>query len=266
LSLAECANLMGVKTVRYLPNRICGTLVVVALVIGGMVFPALGEKPETAKGGTAEGTAKAPTGMLYCVEFRGPCGPPVMPSFLAEKVHVAFLKEGMEMSVTGEPPLVSRGDLKYSAVATQGETDLRTGRIFAEVGPGSELTFKNKEGKSVVLQVDVSEVCWDLDRAAAVAKAEEAKADRLFLGRFQMEDLTSDVNVNEELGKQKSVRVSLDLVGISLVNGQEIGAFSEERRQMDVSREGAIGKAAKYLAEKAAVQFRDVGKKGSVGK
>jgi len=230
-----------------------------ALVVGYTTLAAFAVEAKGGTGRSAEGSKSPPTEMLFCVEFRGPCGPPAMPSFLGEKVAAALLKEGIQVVMGGQPPLVSRGDLKYSLVATQGETDLRGGRIFAEVGPGSELTFKNKEGKSVVLEIEVSQVCWDLDRREALARAREAKADRVILAFFQVEDMTQDVNPNGEFGKQKSVRVNLDLVRVSVAGGQEVTAFSEERRQMDISTEGAVAKAVKYLADKAAAQLRDLG-------
>jgi hypothetical protein len=245
-------------------RRMCCAAAVIALVAVLGAVPAMAESPAGA-GGSGQDSRKAPTEAFYCVEFRGPCGPPMMPSFLCEKVAAALLKEGLQVSVSGQPPLVSRGDLKYSLVATQGETDLRTGRIFAEVGPGSELSFKNKEGKSAVLQVDVSQICWDLDQAAAIAAAKEARADYAILGRLQVEDLTSDVNPDGKLGRQKSARVSLDLARVDLRDGKQVSVFSEERRQMDISYEGAAAKAAKYLAEKAAGQFRAAGKSGSQG-
>jgi len=245
-----------------LRNRTLMRLGMFVLVAVGLALPAFSQKPEGADVGSAK-APKTPAEALYCVEFRGPCGPAVMPGFLGEKILSAFVKEGMHVSLAGDAPLVSREDLKYSLVATQRETDLRAGRIYAEVGPGSELTFKNKDGKSVVLQIDITQACWDLDRSAAIAKAKESKADYVFLARFQVEDLTADVNTNEKLGKQKSFRVNLDVVGVSTSSGQVVASFSEERRQMDVSREGAISKAAKHLAEKAAGQFKDAAKKGS---
>jgi hypothetical protein len=238
---------------------------VAALLVILAGAPALADAPKGAEG-EAQSAEKLPAEILYCVEFRGPCGPPAMPSFLCDKVAAALLKEGFQVSVPGQPPLVSREDLKHSLVATQGETELRTGRIYAEVGPGSELSFKNKDGKSVVLQIDVSQVCWDLDRAAGIARAKEAKADYVILGRFQVEDLTADANVDAELGKQKSVRVSLDLVRVAVKDGRQVGAVSEERRQMDLSRDGAAAKAAGYLAEKASIQLRSASKGGAQGK
>jgi hypothetical protein len=223
-----------------------------ALLIAGAAIPAACQKGEDAAGaaGAEEGVKLA--GLLYCVEFRGPCGPPVMPSFLASKIVTAFDKRGMKVTFGGQPPLISREDLKYSMVVAQGETDLRTGRIYADVGPGSELTVKNAKGTSVVLQVDISQVCWDLDRTAAVAGAKLAKSDHALLARFQVDDLTSDANPHGELGRQKSVRVNLELIVTEVSTGEVVAAFSEECRQMDLSLEGAIAKGAKYLTEEAA--------------
>lgn len=224
----------------------------VSAVVITMATPALGQGDKgTARAAESEASSEL-AGVLYCVEFRGPCGPPVMPSFLASKIVSAFNNRGMDVTIAGNTPLMSRQDLKYSLVAAQGETDLRTGRIYAEVGPGSELNLKTDKGTSVVLQVDISQVCWDLDRAAAMADAKEAKRGHAILARFQVDDLTEDVNPHGELAKQKSVRVNLDLVVVDAATGAVVAAFSEECRQMDLSLESAISNGAKYLAGLAA--------------
>jgi len=207
-----------------------------------------------------EGTARADepvegsklAGMLYCIEFRGPCGPPVMPSFLGNKIISAFNSKGMNVILAPNTPLMSRQDLKYSLVAAQGETDLQTGRVFAEVGPGSELNLKTDKGTSVVLQVDISQVCWDLDRAAAIANAKSAKSSHAILAQFQVDDLTEEVNPGGEIGRQKSVRVNLDLVVVDAATGAVVTAFSEECRKMDLSLESAVSHGARYLAAQAA--------------
>lgn len=241
-------------------GRAVCTIALAVSAVGFTAPAALAVEAKGATGSSAESSESHPMEMLFCVEFRGPCGPPAMPSFLGEKVAAALLKQGVQVAMGGGPPLVSRGDLKYSLVATQGETDLRMGRIFAEVGAGSELMFKNKDGKSVVLQIDVSQVCWDLDRRAALERAKDAEAGYAILAFFQVEDMTQDVNPGGEFGKQKSVRVNLDAVRVSVDSGQEVAAFSEERRQMDLSSEGAVAKAVKLLAEKAAAHFGDLSK------
>jgi len=250
-----------VKVVMNLSSKAFLRLVIAASLVVGLLVPAYCLSADATKSGPVKAAPGSSSWILYSLEFRRPCGPPVMPSFLGEKILSAFLKEGIQISLGGPPSLMSRENLKYSLVATQGATDLRTGRIYAEVGPGSELSFKNTEGKAVVLQIDVNEVCWDVDRSATLAMAKESKADRVLLARFQVEDLTSDANVQEKLGKQKSFRVDLDLVAMNVSNGRVVGAFSEERRQMDISREGAVSKAAKYLAGKAASYFKQVGER-----
>lgn len=224
----------------------------VSLLVVAAAAPALCQKDEgTAEAGESGAVSKL-AGVLYCVEFRGPCGPPVMPSFLANKIISAFNSRGISVIMGSNTPLMSRQDLKYSLVAAQGETDLRTGRIYAEVGAGSELNLKTEKGTSVVLQVDISQVCWDLDRAAAIADAKSAKSDYAILAQFQVDDLTEEVNPRGELGHQKSVRVSLDLVVVDATTGAVVTAFSEECRKMDLSLESAISNGAKYLAAQAA--------------
>jgi len=85
-----------------------------------------------------------------------------------------------------------------------------------------------------------------------MAGAKLAKSDHALLARFQVDDLTADANPRGELGRQKSVRVNLELVVAEASTGKILTAFSEECRQMDISLEGAISKGAVYLAEAAA--------------
>jgi hypothetical protein len=238
--------------------HLIGHAISVALILA-IVIPAFGQDKQAAMDPETKEQPAAPTAVLYCVEFRGECGPPVMPSFLGEKILYSLAKGGIQVILKGHPPLVSREQLKYSMVATQAETALRRGIIYAEVGPGSELTFKNAEGKSIVLQIDVTEVCWDLDTGAAIAAAEKAGVDHALLARFQVEDLTKEINPNGEFGKQKSARVNLDLVAVDASTGVVVKAFSEDARQMDISTEGAIAKATRYLAEKAAHSWQKSG-------
>ena len=238
--------------------HLAGQVVSVALILT-IVIPAFGQDKQATMDPEAGKRPVSPTALLYCVEFRGPCGPPVMPSFLGEKILYALAKEGAQIILRGQPPLVSREQLKYSVVATQAETELRRGIIYAEVGPGSELSFKNAEGKSVVLQIDVTEVCWDMDTGAAIAAAKKAGVDHALLARFQVEDLTKEINPNGEFGKQKSARVNLDLVAVEASTGVVVKAFSQDARQMDISTEGAIAKATRYLAEKAAHSWQESG-------
>lgn len=190
------------------------------------------------------------SGSLYSVEFREKCGPPWLQSTLGTKLLVALRKAGITIKLGGTPPLVSQENLEYSLVATQGETDLRTGRIFAEVGPGSELTFKNTEGKAVVLQIDITKVCWDVDFDGILEEAEMAGSDHAIVVAFSVEDLTSDVNIGGSLGKQKSFRVNADMFVLSASTGNVIDAFSGEKRTMDVSAEAAISASAEYLSTK----------------
>lgn len=187
---------------------------------------------------------------LYSVEFREKCGPPWSQSTLGSKLLVALRKAGITIKLGGTPPLVSQENLEYSIIATQGETDLRTGRVFAQVGPGSELNFKNTEGKAVVLQIDVTRVCWDVDFDGTSKDAKGAGSDHAIVVVFSVEDLTSDVNLQGSLGKQKSFRVNADMYVLSTSTGRVVDAFSGEKRTMDVSSEGAISASAEYLATK----------------
>ena len=53
-------------------------------------------------------------------------------------------------------------------------------------------------------------------------------------------------------------------IAVTTSDGVVVAAFSDETRQMDVSPEGAIAKAAKHLASKAAGYLKEVGMKKSL--
>jgi hypothetical protein len=226
--------------------RVCGaTLFVMGslgpLVAGHAQTPAA-EKP-TVDPSRIEAT-------LFPVEFDGACGPPVHPGMLAGVMTSSAPKTAWKLTLTGAPPLVSHEAVRYSAVGTSGETSLPAARIFAEVGPGGELSFKNDRGRNVVLQVDVKTVCWDIDQAKALEVSRKGRHPRALFAMLRSEDLTADVNPKGELGSQKSFAVSLDLTLVHTTSGEVLGSFSEETRVMDLSARGAVRRAAKTLATK----------------
>lgn len=204
-------------------------------------------------------------GALFSVEFREACGPPRLQSTLGTKVLVALRKAGLGVKLGGNTPLVSQDNLEYSLIAIQGDTDLRTGRIFAEVSPGSELNFRNTEGKAVVLQIDVTKVCWNVDFDAITERAKEIGADHAFITRFSVQDLTSEVNPAGSIGKQKSFRVNVEFYIVNVVSSTIVDAFSSEKRTMDVSSDGAISRSAEYLAAKIVDAMEKSRKEGIIG-
>jgi hypothetical protein len=187
---------------------------------------------------------------LFPVEFDRTCGPPVYPGMLAAIVTSSSAKTAWKLKLAGSPPLVSHEAVQYSAVGTSGETSLPTARIFAEVGPGGQLSFKNDRGRNVVLQVDVKTVCWDIDQVKAIEAARKGRSTRALLAVLRSEDLTADVNPKGEFGSQKSFAVNLDLTLVNTASGEVLGSFSEETRVMDLSASGAIRRAAKALVTK----------------
>jgi hypothetical protein len=254
-------------------RRVCLTLGLIILVV------AAGATRGAADKGTAfSGRHEA---MLFAAEFRGVCGPPIYPSFLSSMFTQASAKDKLLITVVhqGEthqvdlstvaprdtlvfrlganPPLVSREAVTYSLVSTSGLTSLPTARIFAEVGSGGELSYKSDKGQNVVLQTDVKSVCWDLDQARAIALAKEAGAPYAILAVLQSEDLTQEVNPSGQMGSQKSAAVRLSLTLVSTRNGAIVGSCSEERRQMDLSLEGAIRAGAKSLAAKCVKSLQE---------
>lgn len=192
--------------------------------------------------------SRAPTTALLSVEFRGPCGSPTVPSSLGDIVAATAHENGLATKLLGQASLVSREALEYSIVRSVGEVSHRTGLLFMEAGPGSELTVKTNRGEDVVVKADLTSVCWDVDTESCVHKAKEARADRLLLAKVHAEDLTHTLDCGLRVGHQRSVRVSLTLNLIDLATGNTIGIFSKERRQMDVSVQGAVDEAARSLA------------------
>lgn len=231
--------------------RVLLVLIILVLVFSGLSATAQQvEKTELADSVKIFYEKKAPgKAMLFSVEFRGHCGPPQFPSFTGNAI-AAVLSEKMTVIQGGDSPLISREALEYSLIGTSGETSLYTGRVLAEVGPGSELNFKTDKGKSVVLQIDVKSICWNVDQKEAMAKAEQAEATHLLLATVHVMDLTGEINPGGALGSQKSVRVQLDITKIDVKTGSITGAFSDEKRQMDISIDGAVNRAVKYLAKK----------------
>ena len=155
--------------------------------------------------------------------------------------------KGWALTVVGPPPLVSREAVLYSIVGTSGETSLPAARIRAEVRKGGELTFKTDDGKSVVLQADVKQVCWEVDQAKAVDLTKSAGPRQMLLAVLHREDMTADANPGGELGHQKSIRVSLEMTLVDASSGAVLGSFSDEARQMDLSVAGATRRAARSL-------------------
>jgi len=229
-------------------GRLCVSVIIAVALSMTMVSALFGQNSED-KNRTRD-VAVIKSGSLFSLEFREKCAPPWLQSTLGTKLLVALRKAGITLKLGGTPPLVSQENLEYSLVATQGETDLRTGRIFAEVGPGSELNFKNTEGKAVVLQIDITKICWDIDIEGILSEAKKAGSDHAIVVTFGVEELTSDVNISGSLGKQKSFRVNADLYILSTATGKVVDAFSGEKRTMDVSAEAAISTSAEYLSTK----------------
>jgi hypothetical protein len=232
-----------------------------------MVYPstALTQKNESTEDITPQATDVIKVGVLYSAEFRGECEPPKFQSTLGSKVMVAFRNAGLNVKLGGSPQLISQENLEYSLMTTQGETDLRTGKIFAEVGPGSELNFKNTEGKAVVLQIDVTKICWDIDLDAIISNAKKKKADHVFLVKFNVQDLTSEINKNGSLGNQKSLSVNVEFYLINTQTSQVVDAYSGEKRTMDVSTEGAVNSSAEYLASQIVKSLENSQKDGNLG-
>ena len=114
--------------------------------------------------------------LLYAIEFRGSCGHPEIPSKSGHEVMRAATNAGMNVLLETSTPLVSKEMLEYSIVGTSGEMSSHTGRVFAEVGPGSELNFRTDKGQSVVIELEIKSISWDIDEAAAyqAAKASDS--------------------------------------------------------------------------------------------
>jgi hypothetical protein len=251
------------KNVNWDILRIIGLMTIAVSIVFGSLVLAQERKSTGQKAGGI--TSVVRLGALYSVEFREMCRPPRLQSTLGAKVLVALKTAGLAVKFGGNTPLVSQDNLEYSLVATQGDTDLRTGRIFAEVGPGSELSFKNTEGKAVVLQIDVTKVCWNVDFDAIIEKVREIGADHAFITRFDVQDLTSEVNPTGSIGKQRSFRVEVQFYVVNVVSGLIVDVFSSEKRTMDVSSEGAVSSAAEYLAAKIVDNLEKSRKDGVVG-
>ena len=206
------------------------------------------EKPPAPAAAPAPASRSEAT--LFTVEFNAPCGPPVYPGMLAGVVTSSGPKAGWHFKTGGPPPLVSREAVVQSAVSTSGETSLPAARIFAQIGPGGAMSFQNDQGQSVVLQVDVKSVCWDIDQDKAMELARKGGSGRVLLAVLRSEDLTAQVNPKGELGNQKSFAVSLDLTLVDSGSGDLVGSFSDEVRVMDVSASGALRRGAKSLVTK----------------
>jgi hypothetical protein len=188
--------------------------------------------------------------MLFCVEFDRTCGSPIYPGTLGGIIPSSAPKATWRLRTGGPPPLVSHEAVQYSSVGTSGETSLPAARIFAEVGPGGELSYKSDRGKNVVLQVDVKTVCWDIDQAQAMALAKKAGAARVLVAVLRSEDLTGQVNADGRYGGQKSFAVNLELSLIDPATGEVVKSFSDETRVMSLSATGAIRRAARFLVNK----------------
>jgi hypothetical protein len=211
-------------------------------------FPARAADPPREK--SAAPAAPRIAAMLYCVEFDKTCGPPIYPGTLGGIVTSSPAKAKWRFRTGGPAPLVSHEAVQYSAVGTSGETSLPTARVFAEIGPGGELSYKSDRGKNVVLQVDVKTVCWDIDQTQAMTMAKKAGSERVLVAVLRSEDLTSQVNPSGEYGSQKSFAVNLELTLIDPGSGEVIGSFSDETRVMGLSATGAVRRAARTLVAK----------------
>ena len=229
--------------------RVCRGCITLFVLAGSLALPlpagaekAASEKPATA-GPRIEAT-------LFTVEFSKTCGPPIFPGMLAGIVTSSAPKASWRLRTGGPPPLVSREAVQYSAVGTSGETSLPTARIFAEIGPGGELSYKSDRGRNVVLQVDVKTVCWDVDQDKAMAAARKGGSGRVLFAVLRSEDITADVNPKGQYGSQKSFNVSLELTLLDSGSGEVLGSYSDETRVMDVSGSGAVRRGAKILVTK----------------
>ena len=216
--------------------------IVLSVLIGLSTLPSLahavGPPGERSKSETARHHVA-----VYAVEFEGNCGPPIYPSSLAPIITSSAPKNWV-LTAVGPPPLVSSEAVLYSVVGSSGETSLPAARVFAEVRKGGELSFKSDNGKNVVLQADVKKVCWEVDQARAVDITEAAEA---LLVVLRLEDMTAEANPGGELGRQKSISVSLDMTLVDTNSRTVLGSFSDEARQMDLSVTAATRRAAKSL-------------------
>jgi hypothetical protein len=218
-------------------SRNCRGCILFVGLIGLLVLPGMGQ------------AAGRNLIAAYAAEFTETCGPPVYPGSLGAVLQSAAPKN-WTLKASGPPPLVSREAVLYSMVGTSGLTSLPAARIFAEVQGGSELSFKSDKGQNVVLQADVKSVCWDIDQAKAIETAKAGGAAQTLFAVMRTEDMTADVNPRGQMGKQKSVRVSIDMTLVDSETGAVVASFSDEASQMDLSVNTAARRAARSLVAK----------------
>ena len=196
------------------------------------------------------------SGVLYSVEFRKTCGPPHFPSSIGQAFITTLINNGVSCINGGTTLLKSVEHLEYSTVATQAETSLRRGFLFAEVGAGSELTFKSDKEQEVVVQIDVSQICWDIDYPGTLKQVDSKKSPYVFLVNGRVDDLTSDVNPSGRLGKQKSTNVYVSVLVMDAKDGRTVRAFSKDARAMDLNFESAVSTAVARLADEFSKELK----------